>query len=215
MREDSLASSHGRSGSLAAGLHFVVHQRGRFLLRGPHVPICMGSPRCVLRAPKEVKGAANHKPVWPPSENWRSRSSVPLHGHHLPKLGYPSPRTGLVTRPTQPGLFHRLQRAGYRLPLCCPRRFRADTNAGAFRLPPFLQQSSIIDELIVTLTEMSLFLKVRRPLRTLAMRSSRGRLFFCLSARKDAQSGCVSVVCTLRVPLSSSILEPNRSNRTG
>ena len=44
--------------------------------------------------------------------------------------------------------------------------------------PPF----RLIAETIVKLTEMSLFLEMRRLLRAFAMRSSRGRLFFCWSA---------------------------------
>ena len=77
VREDSLASSQGRSG----GLVNVV-------------------------SPRDEAKARGHQP-----ENWSSGSSVPC-GAPSPELEGTSPKTGLVTRPTQPELFHQLQLAG-------------------------------------------------------------------------------------------------------
>ena len=122
-------------------------------------------------------------------ENWRSRSSVPLHGHHLSKLVYPSLGTGWVT----PELFHRLQRAGYRLPLCCPRRFRADTNAGAFRLPPFLQHHRRDDRN----TDGDVALpQSEKASSNVGNAIIKWKVVFLPVRAK--RSGCVSVVCTLK-----------------
>ena len=56
MGKHSVVFSHGRSGSFVAGSYIMMHQRGRFLVRGLHLPVGVVSPFCALRGSRGSKG---------------------------------------------------------------------------------------------------------------------------------------------------------------